>query len=273
MKTGITFLIFFFATFKSFACSCDTPKIAVEFYQAKYVFKGEVIDKIYSSDSLTYTVTFEVSKHFKNGDNPGTLKFELISEGEITGNITSCDWNVQAGETWLIYAKEGSDNSLYFGYYCSNSKPLDYKAINQKEQKILHNGNDLDLTAYRYQFFKAVPVTNTDSILEKYKKRKFDPSGFAPIWVDVDDNGDLETANLAPRKEPTYEVVDTIFNMNQFKNDFEEPRTNFEKTALEIAGKIKKWEKYYFLDLKESVKYRSYLKFTVDKDSIIHLEH
>lgn len=46
-----------------------------------------------------------------------------------------------------------------------------------------------------------------------------------------------------------------------------------EKIALEIAMKIEKWGKYYYLDLKEPVKYRGSLKMFVDNESILQLEY
>lgn len=217
-------------------------------------------------------MTFQVAKHYKNNDTPKFLKFQLSSEGEITGKFTSCDWNVEKGENWLVYAKN-NNGDLHFQFYCSNSQPLNRFKIDASEQKILDNGQKLDLTKYRYNFIGAGPITNVDSILRDYQERKFDPSNFAFIWLDVDNNGNVETANLAPRSQRSLKVIDTIFGLNNYANEFEPPRSNFEKTAVEIARQIKKWEKYYYLDLGESVKYRTFLRFSVDTDSIIKLEN
>ena len=271
MRKILTFIVFLIVS-KSFACSCDTPKPAIEFYQSDYVFEGEVIEKVYSSDSLNYTLTFQIAKHYKKNDNPKFLKFQLPSEGEITGKFTSCDWNVEKGENWLVYAKN-KNGKLHFQFYCSSSKPLDRFKIDASEQKILDNGQKLDLTQYRYNFIGADAITDVDSILRDYQKRKFDPSEFAFIWLDVDNNGKIETANLAPRSQRSFEVIDTIFGLNNYANEFEPPRSDFEKTAVEIARKIKEWEKYYYLDLGVPVKYRTFLRFSVDTDSIIKLEN
>ena len=70
-----------------------------------------------------------------------------------------------------------------------------------------------------------------------------------------------------------YEQIDTIFGMNQFKNVYREPISDLENIALEIARKIKHWEKYYYLDLEKPVKYRKALKIYVNKDSIIQVEY
>lgn len=271
MRRNLALLLFVLVVSKSFACSCDISKPAIEFYQSEYVFEGQVVEKIYSTDSLTYTVTFEISKHYKKSDNPKTLKFQLNSEGEITGKFTSCDWNVEKGEDWLVYAHKINEE-LHFYYYCSNSTPLGRLKIYPFEQKVLDNGESLDLSKYRYNFYGAKSITSTDSILKEYQKIKFDPAEFAFIWLDIDKKGNLEKANLAPRGQRTYEVIDTIFGLNNFENKHEVPRTNFEKTAIEIARKIQRWEQYYYLDLKDPVKYRTFLKFSVDKDSIIQLK-
>ncbi|MDT0678821.1 hypothetical protein [Autumnicola musiva] len=269
MRTRLIFIIFIFTTIKSFACSCDTAKPAIEFYKSTYVFEGKVIKKVYASDSLTNTITFEVSKHYKDGDNPKQLKFRLNSEAEVTGLYSSCYWTAKKAEKWLVYAKK-IDGELSFQFYCSNSKPLGRLKVYPKEQKVLNNGNELDLTKYRYNHI-GNPITNTDSIERLYKKNKFDPSNFAFIWVDVNERGRLERANLVPRNERKFEVIDTIFDMNKFKNEPQKPRTKFEEIAVEIANKIKNWEKYYFLDLKNPVKYRSGILIEVNKDSIIKI--
>ncbi|MDT0687741.1 hypothetical protein [Autumnicola psychrophila] len=269
MKTIIIFTLLVLITLKSFACSCEIPKPAVEFHQSKYVFEGEVIEKVYASDSLTNTVTFEVSKYYKNGDNPKFLKFQLNSEAEVTGLYSSCYWTAKKGQKWLVYAKT-RNGKLDFQFFCSNSKPLERLKIHPSEQMVLDNGNNLDLTKYRY-IHAGEPITSIDSIENIYKKHKFDPSDFAFIWVDVDKKGRLERANLVPRGERKFELIDTIFDLNNFKNERQEPRTEFEEIAVEVANKIKTWEKYYFLDLENPVKFRTGILIEVNKDSIIKI--
>ena len=269
MRTRFIFIIFIFTTIKSFACSCDTPKPAIEFYESTYVFEGEVINKVYASDSLTNTITFEISRHYKDGDYPKQLKFQLNSEAEVTGLYSSCYWTAKEGEKWLVYAKT-IDGELNFQFYCSNSKPLGRLKINPREQKVLDNGNKLDLTKYRYNQI-GNPITNIDSIEKLYKKYKFNPSNSAFIWVDVNEKGKLERANLLPRNERKFEIVDTIFGMNKFKNERQKPRNDFEKIAVEMANKIKNWEKFYYLDLKKPIRFRSSILIEVNKDSIIKI--
>lgn len=273
MRTKLILISIFLIATKSFACSCETPKPAVEFYQSDYVFEGKVIEKEYASDSLTNTITFEISKHYKKGDNPKFLKFQLNSEAEVTGLYSSCYWSADKGEKWLVYAKT-INGKLDFQFFCSNSKTLNESKIYSSEQKVLNSGNQLDMTQYRYKSYDAKPITNLDSILKIYQKKKLKPlKGFAGIWLDIDAQGNLTKANLQPNRELEYEEIDTIFGMNQFKNVYRKPISDLENIALEIARKIKHWEKYYYLDLEKPVKYRKALKIYVNKDSIIQVEY
>jgi hypothetical protein len=87
----------------------------------------------------------------------------------------------------------------------------------------------------------------------------------------VNEKGKLERANLHPRNERKFEIVDTIFGMNKFKNERQKPRNDFEKIAVEMANKIKNWEKFYYLDLKKPIRFRSSILIEVNKDSIIKI--
>lgn len=65
MKKTIFLVICIFSFFKTNACDCETPKPIVEFISSEYVFEGKVISKVYAKDSLTFTVTFDITKHYK----------------------------------------------------------------------------------------------------------------------------------------------------------------------------------------------------------------
>jgi hypothetical protein len=169
MKKTIFLVVLIFSFFKTNACSCDIPKPILEFESAEYVFEGKVISKIYAKDSLTYTVTFDITKHYKNSDYLKTLEFKFKSEEKYTGEWTSCNWNVNKNENWLVYAYYWKDK-LTFGYYCSNSKPIGERIISEKEQKILNNGNEFEIDKYTFtnldgHFTDAKPKINLDSIL------------------------------------------------------------------------------------------------------------
>lgn len=264
MKFALLFFILNF-TYQALACSCDVPKPALEFYVSDYVFEGEAVSKIYAADSLTYTVKFKVIKHYKAGDNPDFISYTLPAEGEFSGHFTSCDWNVNKGELWLVYSDlyKGKQS---FSFYCSNSKPInEHLEIRKSERKVLDNGNELELGNYRFINYKAKPVTNVDSILSVYNSKdlNLESKSFASFWIDIDKEGNLTSVNLSPRENREMEVVDTIYGLNIRKNQFSKPRNEFESVGLEIAKKVKKWDTYIFYG--KQVRYRTFLNFILDE--------
>ena len=276
MRNLFTLLIgcFCFATY-GFACSCDIPKPAVEFAYSDYVFEGVISSKKYASDSLIYSISFDITRHYKDSDAPTQLQFTLQSEGEITGEWTSCDWNVEKGEKWLVYAYRYK-GKLTFGYFCSNSKPLDNREIGRIEQRILNSGNQLDLEKYKFSaidgfYSQARPKANIDSILTTYQKNGYEDDRI-DIIVDIDKNGNLEAANLWPKKfkdRPADKVIDSIFNLNKPCNiQVREPESRAEKDLLELVRNLKKWDKTYLPFLKKPVAYRMYLQFYPEQDTI-----
>ncbi|WP_276498871.1 hypothetical protein [Pontibacter litorisediminis] len=161
-------LIFFLFPFCSLACSCDPPPVALEFLKSKYVSYGSVIEKEYTADSLTYTVTLKIDKHFKeNKENPQTLTFTEAAEGSITGHYTSCDYSINIGENWLIYAYDYK-GKLTFSYYCSNSKSYNsIDDIRQYELEIIEAGNKIDLDKIVFE-----SMTGRLGSLQEYKPPK-----------------------------------------------------------------------------------------------------
>lgn len=242
MKKIITTLILILIFTKAFSCDCEVPKPALEFFSAEYVFEGKAISKIYSSDSLTYKITFDILRHYKKGNEPKTLEFTLNSEGEYTGIWTSCDWNVEIGENWLVYANR-RNNKLTFGYFCSNSKQIDKRIISEKEQRALNNGNSFRLENYIYfvenNFNYTKPITNVDSILKLGKIKIYEkPHTFLRLLID--DKGQLKKVTT----NSGYEIkTDTLFNLTtEFNISIKKPLTEFQKDAMGLVSKISKWE-------------------------------
>jgi len=271
MKVVFIIIFVFSYSFNVLACSCDIPKPAIEFYTSDYVFEGEVISKIYAKDSLTYTVKFKVSKHYKFGDEPEFISYTFPAEGEFTGHFTSCDWSVDFGERWLVYS-DLYNGKQSFSFYCSNSKPInEHYGIRKSEQIVLDNGNKLELENYRFINHEAKPVTDVDSILSVYNSKdlNLESKTFAPFWIDVDKEGNLTSVNLSPRENREMEVVDSIYGLNIRKNQYSKPRNEFESVALEIAKKVKKWDTYVFHG--KQVRYRTFLTFILDENSKIVL--
>lgn len=89
MKKRILTILTILISALTFACSCDEMNPIIEYYSQEYVFAGKIISKFYAKDSLTYKVTFDILKHYKNGDFPKTLEFDVTAEGEYTGEWTS----------------------------------------------------------------------------------------------------------------------------------------------------------------------------------------
>ncbi len=272
MKTILISLLFFFSIFKICACDCDTPKSIVEYQVAKYVFEGKAISKKYAKDSLSYTITFKILKHYKRDDNPKTLTFTLKSEGNYSGVWTSCDWRVEKNQKWLVYANE-KGNSLTFNYFCSNSRPIEKTPISTREQKILDNAKHFEVEKYTFnqidgRFTNARPKANLDSLLSKYKNKKYGESykeNRADVMVDIDKNGNLIAANLLDRKHQKIEnlvIIDSLFDLNKTENSEErETATAFEEDIEGVVKQLKNWEITFIKGTKIPVKFRKYLQF------------
>lgn len=239
-KAFILILILIF--FRGFACDCDTPKPAIEFYSSDFVFEGKVISKTYSSDRLTYTITFEIYKHYKKGNNPKRLIFTLKSESEYTGAWTSCDWSVNKNETWLVYARYFGEK-LVFDYNCSHSKPLTGEKRIQIYQKLLDSGNSFKIDNYIYQneqcFNYTKPLSNIDSIFKRGKVKDYEKA-FTGLELFIDKKGNLISVNT---QNQIIMITDSIFDLpTNFKIDREVTLTEFQKDAIALVEKIKKWE-------------------------------
>lgn len=244
------------------ACSCDPPKPAIEFYLSEYVFEGTVISKAYPADSLTYTVTFEILKHYKQGDAPKQLDFTFKSEGRYHGEITSCDWDVNMSEKWLIYAYRNK-GKLVFEYMCGNSKPLGIKEIYPAEQKVLDFGNDFDPSKYIFTRFDGIniysnPLNSIDYLLKKHQYTMNTPTR-VEIMVDVNEKGQLISANLTSKQ---LQISDPVFNLIvSEKVTFTKPANQPAKNFLKIVRALKTWQVAFIPHSTTAIKYRRYLQF------------
>ncbi|MGO2102636.1 MAG: hypothetical protein ACTH3E_06270 [Psychroflexus halocasei] len=261
------------------ACDCDVPKPILEFQNSEYVFEGEIISKVYAQDSLSYTITFDISKHYKNGEKPKELKFTLRSEGKYLGVYTSCDWSVNKNQKWLVYAYRGK-NQLGFSNICSNSKPIHHRSIPKREQEILNHANDFDINKYTFTFldgeFSYVqPLKNIDSLLRKIKIKDYGEEyreNRVDVVVDIDKNGNLMSANLFSQEHVKSEnevIIDTIFNLNKPLNiEYREAQTDFEKDILKVVRLLKKWEVTYLKNTETPVRMRKFMQFHKETGNI-----
>ncbi|WP_430409131.1 hypothetical protein [Kordia sp.] len=260
-------ILFFFICSLSFACDCTAPNSALEFYNASYVFEGRTFSKIYARDFQTYIITFEITKHYKDGAKPTTLSFILDSEEEYTGKSSSCDWSVESNEEWLVYAHLGNDDLLHFDGICSNSRRIDLSPIHESDQKKLDLGNTFKIENYIYQFeygfTYSKPITDVNSIIATSKKGDY-KNNFTVIKLYINKNGELQS--VSSTKE-FHVIYDSIFKLPiEFVSKKNIPSNDFEKEAIEIAKKIKKWEIKYHKKTKLPVAQIRNIIFQYDKE-------
>ncbi len=242
MKKRILTILTLLISALTFACSCDEINPIIEYYSSEYVFEGKIISKVYAKDSLTYKVTFDISKHYKNGDFPKTLEFDVTAEGEYTGEWTSCDWNAKKNQNWLVYAYKYNGN-LTFSGICSNSKVTDYRTIGLREQKMLDNGNSFKIENYIFEYESGFNycknITDINSILEKGKIKDYKKQTTL-LNVSIDSNGKLKSVT---RQRELIRKKDSIFNLTiEIGDANRKPITEYEKDAIELIGQVKKWE-------------------------------
>lgn len=248
------------------ACDCSTPKEVLEFYIAKYVFYGQIISKDYAKDSLTYTLTFRVDKHYKNGEQPKFIKFTRQSEGKYIKMFTSCDDHQNVGEKWIVFAKT-YQNRLVFGSMCSNSK----RGFTKETIDILKIANEFKLGSHFFNydftnlFSYEMPLYNLDSALKKVNTKRFKPDQGVVIMLDIDTNSNIIRKNIYDNSIVRQDKT-TKWGLYQVINEKpDRPLNDFEKRILKFSKKIKTWPVTYFKSTNEKVNTRKYLTFRIDK--------
>lgn len=242
MKKRILTILTILISALTFACSCVEINPIIEYYSSEYVFEGKIISKVYAKDSLTYKVTFDISKHYKNGDFPKTLEFEVTAEGEYTGQWTSCDWSAKKDQNWLVYAYKYK-GTLNFSGICSNSKVTDYRPIGLREQRMLDNGNSFKIKDYIFEYESGFSycenITDIKPILDKGKIKDY-KTQTTLLNVSIDSNGNLKSVT---RQRELIRKKDSIFNLTtEIEETNRKPITEFEKDAIELISQVKKWE-------------------------------
>lgn len=257
-------IILFLFTSELYACSCPDINPAIEFYESEYVFEGEIISKVYSKDSLTYKITFKINRHFKKGDSPKMLEFELKSEGEFTGVFTSCDWSAYLGQVWIVYANKYKEK-LRFSGICSNSKPRDFENLGKYEQNVLKNGNLLDIKDYVWShnrsFSWTKPKTKIDSILKLGKIKQYSKP-YTWLKLYISEKGKLISVTTDRNIMLTR---DSIFGFDKdVKIIQRKPLTDFEKDAIELIKKVENWGVMRYAKTQEPVRQLKHLTIEYD---------
>ena len=267
MKKNVLFFLVLFCSSEIFACDCDPVNATLEFYESEYVFKG-VAEKIYAQDSLTYTVDFKVYKHYKqNSKNPKKLTFKLSNMRSSEMMITSCDWSVNEGQAWLIFAKKNSSGDLKFSGMCSNSRILDKRSLSEGEEEMLVKTNDFKLDNYiifkERGFTYTRPKTNIDSIIKEAKIRDYEKS-YVGLNLYIDSKGNL--IDVISRKN-LHRVLDFTCRLTkEVTNANEKPLSLFEKDAIALMLKVKKWEIKKHKKTDVAVSYVRHIILTYDKE-------
>jgi hypothetical protein len=238
----ITLILLLLSAFKSFSCDCSTTNSALEFYSSKYVFEGKIISKVYAADSLTYKVTFDISKHYKNGDTPKTLQFDLKSEAKYSKRWSSCDWTAEKNERWIVYVYENS-GKINFSPICSNSRAINNTPIQFQQQKMLDNGNSFKIEDYiydfEYEFNYCNNKTDINAILGKGKIKNYKkPNTMLSLFIDSE--GNLQSVNRTRELFPNYDSVFGLRKKLEYTNWT--AITEFEIDAIELISQVKKWD-------------------------------
>lgn len=255
MKTYLQ-ILFLLISYNSFSCSCDDINPIMEFKLSEYVFEGKIISKVYSDDKKTYKVIFEISKHYKLGDNPTNLEFELNSEGKYTNVYSSCDWSADLNQKWLVYVKK-VNGSLIFDAVCSNTKRIDKYYINKNELNKITHGNTFKFDNYiinenEHGFNYCKNITDINSILKNGRKKDY-KNPYTLLIIKVNKKGKLKNVFISKNLQ---KKGDTIFNLvTELIDTKKNTLSEFEKEAVKLVSKIKAWEIKRFTKTNEAVNY------------------
>lgn len=249
--------------------------------KAPHVFLGKAVSKKYTSDQQHYDIKFQVLRTFKGESEKEYFEFRLRSEGEYTGEFSSCDWNVEQGEYWIIYTywREGE---LRFGNTCSNSRWVKDPGIEFREDIIKENWEDFRksdfiMTSLDGGFERSQPRINLDSLLRPYYRKDYgDEYGdnIAMAAIDIDTTGGVLNSTYHIPGNVYHPFVlhsDTIFNLSEYTplQVVAEPNTEFSKDMMRELSKVKQWDPILIKGTKEAVRFRKSLHFYKKKDTII----
>ena len=288
MKKIILVFILISSSIKIFACDCLTPEPAIEFHAAKYVFKAKVISKKYSSDSLTYEAKFSIIEHFKNGNNKlNKFKLTFDSEYEYGGYADSCSFNVNTGETWLIYGSL-RDEIISFSPNCSNSKNIEEDKISNQEQKVLDLGNNFNIKNYVLDRFdvniskpKLLNNTILDSVIYVLNSRNYKTKTTSiTLITEINNMGHLISVNLAPKnywqeyfkgKQP---IKNSTFNLiEKGKQKYLKPKNQLETDLLHLFKSLSYWEKPYIIKTHEYINIIRYFTININDNKEINITY
>ncbi|MEZ7499243.1 hypothetical protein QO200_10895 [Flavobacterium sp. Arc3] len=133
MRKIFIFIIIFFATQKSYSCSCtERPSVKVNWEKANEVFIGKIVKidtLLYGNHGIKiHSYTVEILKSFKQNFYKDKKFRTILSQDEA-----SCDFMFELGTEYLIYAK--TDSQTLACSICSRTNTL--KNIESSEMQEL----------------------------------------------------------------------------------------------------------------------------------------
>lgn len=263
-----TAILIFFISFKSYSCICDDVNPIIEFKLSEYVFEGVIVSKIYTEDKQTYKVIFEVIKHYKHNDFTKQMEFLVPSEGKYTGIFSSCDWSADLGQKWLVYVKK-ENGVLKFDAECSNTKMTSNRGIQASEMQNLIFGNsfrfdDFIIDDYEHFFNRCKNVSDILPILKKAKKKDY-VNTYTILIVSINKKGKLKkvffSKNLWKKKDSIFDVITDLIDTKKYN------MSDFDKDAIKLLKKVKKWEIKKFIKTNEPVSYVRHVRVEYDKEN------
>lgn len=214
------------------------------FNDAKYVFTGKIASKVYAKDSLTYVVTFNIYKHYKKAKSyPQNIKMKFESESKYT-HIESCcgDFSCKVGDEWLIFADKPNSKSPFYRMGV-NSQSIENGKISEKLEKIFEKVKTFNINDYIFEsgdsFNYCRNVTDIKNILRSAKVKCY-PKDATVLSCLINKNGKLKLVKV---KKGIVVVRDTIFDLiTRIEDKKGYPISEFEKDAIKLLKKVKRWE-------------------------------
>ena len=275
MKKTFFLILFLTLSLNNFSnnCSCDTPKLALEFLGSKHVFLGTVIEKTYSKDESSFKIVFEIIEHFKEGENQKTLEFKFQNSKEVS----SCDWEINLNDRWLVFT-ENINGELTFNYNCSNSRRILKNGYPTSVKNISENWDHFNIDKFIFssldgRFENSLPNTNLDSLVNKYSQKNYGKEygeNIAYLVVDIDRKGNIiQTAMNHPYRDIETNKYGSTFHLSlYYPLKVFKPKTKFEIDIYNEVKKIKKWTPVFIKNTNIAVPYRKYLQFQKTNDTI-----
>ncbi len=226
MKITGLLLILCIAFFKAEACKCFYPSIANSYYKSSHIAKVRILN--IQPDPNNVQINFVKVEILKQLKGKRTSLYKTDANTYPSGQYivrTDCAFDLQPGNTMLIFASTTKDDVPYFSY-CSIST----KHENSIAEKISY--------IYKLKKYKKGIQSNNNLILDREKIQEFQfnsnisPQDIAIVEFKLDSNLNvLSTKNIIDFKN---QDVSKVFNIQ-----FDKKLTKFKKYREDLpVGKL-----------------------------------